>query len=102
MSDLEQDFDQVAAQINAKLKEAADAINEANRLSETINLPSLIYSQWLRDDLYYQNKNSDTPKSKEEVQAELDELQEKLEKIDVRPLESALGQGGWSTSSSYC
>ena len=102
MSDLDQDFDKIAEQINAKLKEAAEAINEANRLSETVNLPSLIFSQFLRDDLDYENRNSDNPKSKEELRAELDELQEKLEKIKVHPLEAALGNAGWSTSSSYC
>ena len=102
MSDLEKDFDQIAAQINAKLQEAADAINEANRLSETVNLPTLIYSQFLQEELEYQSKYKNKPMSKEEIRAELKLLQEKLGKIDVSSLESALGQAGWSTSSSYC
>lgn len=102
MSELEKDFDSVVEQINVKLKEAADAISEANRLSETIGLPSLIYSQWLRDDAHMNNRRSDEPKDRNEIEAELEELQSKLEKINVRDLESALGQGGWSTSSSYC
>jgi hypothetical protein len=102
MSELDKDFDQVVSQINAKLKEAADAISEANRLSETVGLPALIYTQWLRDDAYMNNRRSDDPKDRDEIENELEELQAKLEKIDVHELESALGQGGWSTSSSYC
>lgn len=102
MSELDKDFDQVVLQINSKLKEAAEAINEANRLSGAIGLPALIYTQWLRDDAHMDNRRSGGIRDKDEIDAELDELQVKLDKIDVRELESALGQGGWSTSSSYC
>jgi hypothetical protein len=88
MSDLDQDFDSLVAQINVKLKEAADAVNAAVELSEKAGLNgSLILTQWTCEDI-------------EEDDAVV--LVAKFEKIDVSDLESALGNAGWSTSSSYC
>ena len=99
MSDLEKDFDKVAEQINAKLKEAAVAIQEATRLSEKVGLPSLIFTQFLQDDMRHYNPDG---LSKDEIRAKIDALEVQLQQIDVRELEAALGNAGWSTSSSYC
>ena len=98
MADLEKDFDTVVEQINLKLKEAASAVQEANRLSEEIGLPALISTQWMYDDMRAKNREL----SREEISEKCEALQEKLEKINVSELEIALGDGGWSTSSSYC
>jgi hypothetical protein len=87
MSNLDQDFSVLAEQINAKLKEAADALREANRLKDEVNMPSLICSQWAAEDL---NKD------------EYRKFNEKLDLIDVTALETQLSIAGWSTSSSYC
>jgi hypothetical protein len=88
MSDLEKDFDKIAEQINAKLKEAADALREATRLSVEAGLNgSLIFTQWTGQDLEEEEEG---------------DLEEKFEKIDVSDLEEALGYAGWTTSSSYC
>jgi hypothetical protein len=101
MSDLDNDFEETAKKINAKLKEAAEALREANRLSDEEGLPGLIYTQFTRDDLGANNRRMDADK-KAELEKHLDEIEEKLEKIDVGELEAALGDAGWSTSSSYC
>jgi chaperonin cofactor prefoldin len=87
MSDVEKDFSIVAEQINAKLKEAADALREANRLKDEANMPALIGAQWLAEELYGDEREA---------------FREKVELINVRALEAQLGQAGWSTSSSYC
>ena len=102
MSELDQDFEKTAEQINAKIKEAAEALRQANELATKAGLPSLIYTQFTRDDIQYQNDNADEPLKKRELEEKCDELEEKLELIDVSDLEDALSQAGWSTSSSYC
>jgi len=101
MSELEQDFEKVAEQINTKIKEAAEALRQANELATKAGLPSLIYTQFTRDDMQWRNRHEDKPLSKEELEEKMDALQGKLESIDVGPLEAELGDGGWSTSSSY-
>lgn len=84
MTELEEDFEL----INAHLKEAANAIKNASRLSKKIGLNgALIFTQYFADDL------------EEDLE---EEMEEKFDKIDVSLLESALEDAGWSTSSSYC
>lgn len=102
MSELDKDFESLAAQINTKLSKAAKALQEANELAEQAKLPGLIFSQWIGDNMRHDNRYAENPKSKEEIQDELDALEQKYELIDVHELEAALGNGGWSTSSSYC
>lgn len=109
MSDLDKDFDKVAEQINAKLKEAAAALKEANRLATEAKLPALIVTQWNEDEFL----DAFDPRSDEEDGEESDEEEDdyddpadrvraKMELIDVGALERELGNAGWSTSSSYC
>lgn len=96
MSELDQDFDQVAAEINAKLQEAADALAKANELANKAGLHGLIYTQWTRDNLSYDGLKGQALTDK------CAELEAKCEKIKVSVLESELEDAGWSTSSSYC
>lgn len=104
MSDLDEDFDQVAGRINAKLREAATALKEANRLADEAGLPGLIYTQWTDDDS--ENEMTDEEREARENDPEWDgessPLKMKMDKIDVDALESAICHAGWSTSSSYC
>jgi len=106
MSDLEQDFDKVAEQINAKVKEAADALREANRLADEAGLPSLIYTQWTSDDdSSLQDLDKEARQKLEEDEewdGESSPLKMKIDKIDVSDLEGEIQMAGWSTSSSYC
>ena len=102
MSDLEQDYEKLVEQINAKIKESAEALNEANRLATQAGLPTLFYSQFTRENMQYDNRYAEPPLSKEELNEKCQELEDKLNLIDVGPLEAAMGDGGWSTSSSYC
>lgn len=106
MSDLDKDFNQIAEQINAKVKEATAALREANRLASEAGLPGIVYTEnvafndCLLDDL------------SEEEYAKLDEdpewdgestpLKMKIDMIDISDLEDELEIAGWSTSSSYC
>jgi len=87
MSDLDKEFKEVVIKINAKLAEAAAAVNEANRLAEEAKLPGLIFTQYVQEDL---------------DNYECDDLREKFNLVDVSDLEDALDSAGWSTSSSYC
>lgn len=104
MSELDQDFEQVADKINAKIAEAAAALKEANRLADEAGLEGLIYTQWTDD-------NSESEMTEEEIEArendpewdgESSPLKIKMDMIDVDALESAINHAGWSTSSSYC
>jgi hypothetical protein len=98
MSDLDKDFVKVAEQINAKLQEAAAALREASRLSDEVGLPALIATQWTMESIY----DRKSPLSLEEKDQKAEELREKLELIKVRDFEHAMGECGWSASSSYC
>jgi len=95
-ADIEKDFQTVSAQINAKLQEAAVAINEASRLSKEFGLKGvLIQTQW-------------TPELGIELDIDEEEydpegtLEAIFHQIDVSGLEGALDNAGWQTSSSYC
>jgi hypothetical protein len=96
MSELDKDFEQIAQQINDKLKEAAAALREANDLAEKAKLPGLIYTQFISENMRYDGVPRD------QISAKCEELEKKYELIHVNELEAALGDGGWSTSSSYC
>jgi len=86
-STIDEAFQNLASQINRKLKEAASALREANRLKEEAGLETLFFSAYLRD---------------EHDEEECEELEEKLQLIDVGELEGEMESAGWSTSSSYC
>jgi len=102
MSELDKDFEETASLINRKLKEAATALREANRLADEAGLPGLFFSQFTREDMQYRNKYADNPLSEDDLEEKMDEMQEKLEHIDVSDIESAMSGAGWNTSSSYC
>lgn len=86
-SDVNQDFAELATQINAKLKEAAVALKEANRLKDEAKMPALIGTQWAAEEM---------------DREERDIFNDQLDLINVRDLEIELSNAGWSTSSSYC
>ena len=98
MSELEQEFKEVAAKINAKLAEATSALAEANRLSEEANLPGLIYSQFIAEEEGYARSDE----TDEQADQRIEDLREKLSLLNTRSLETELSKAGWSTSSSYC
>jgi hypothetical protein len=106
MSELDKDWEEIAAKINFSIKKAAEAFAEVNKLAAEAGLPGLIYTQWIRENLEYDQRSASRtggkPLTKEEINQKCEELQEKFELIDVGPLESAIEDGGWSTSSSYC
>jgi hypothetical protein len=101
---LEKDFEKTAEAINAKVKEATKALEEANRLAKEAGLPALIYTQWTRedDDYEYSEEELEELESDENWDGEATPLERKLNMIDVSDLEGELEQAGWSTSSSYC
>ena len=107
MSELDKDFDGLVEQINAKLKEAATALKEANALRSKAGLDSLIFTQWQREDAYREIRNrieeeENRKPDSNEIYDEIEKRQELYERFDVRALESEMGNAGWSTSSSYC
>lgn len=103
---IEKDFEATAAKINAKLKEAAAALGEANELAAQAGLPGLIYTQWIgeddnsMDDLDAQARQA--LEDDEEWDGESTPAKMKMELIDVSDIESEICGAGWSTSSSYC
>jgi hypothetical protein len=106
MSELDSNFEALVVQINAKLKEATDALREANKLADKARLPSLIYTQWLSEG------DSSLEDLSEEEMAHLEDdekwdgesspLKMKIDMINVSDLEKEIRLAGWSTSSSYC
>jgi hypothetical protein len=106
MSELDQDFKDTADKINAKLKEAAEALREANRLAGEAGLPGLIYTQWTSEDDSTLDDLSEEELEKleedENWDGESSPLKMKMDLIDVSDIEGEIQNGGWSTSSSYC
>jgi hypothetical protein len=102
MSDLEQDFNKVAEQINAKIAEAAKALKEANRLADEAGLEGLIFTQFTKEDIQRSNKYADEPLDDEQLDDKIADLEEKYELIKTALLENEMGNAGWNTSSSYC
>lgn len=106
MSELDSNFEALATQINAKLKEATDALREANKLACKARLPSLIYTQWLSEDDNSLDDLSDEERQRlednEEWDGESSPLKMKIDMINVSDLEGEISLAGWSTSSSYC
>lgn len=99
MRELEINFDEILVKINAKLKEAALALREANRLAyDEANLPGLIFTQFT--DLSHIGCDYITDDDKRDDA--INKLHDRLNKIDVSELEGELEDAGWSTSSSYC
>lgn len=87
MSELDKNFQDTVAQINAKLKEATLALKEANRLKGTINLPALISNPYIMEE--YDEETAEA-------------LNEKIDLLNTSELETEIECAGWSTSSSYC
>lgn len=98
MSNIDKEFEETVKKINLKLKEAADALKEANRLSLNADLPGLIYTRSTRAELDYYNQDL----THEELDEKAKELQEKLSLIDYYELEAEISCSGWITSSNYC
>lgn len=85
MSELDKDFQKLAKQINQKIKEAAAAMKEANKLVKKAGLPGMT--------LYAAPRMSDE---------ELEDLESKIVEIDPYPLFRELDKAGWSSSSLNC
>lgn len=98
MSELETNFNEAVEKINLKLKEAAAALREANRLSEEVGLPALIYTQFISENYKYHHRDV----SRDELRALSEIWSEQLQKIDVSELEGEMSDAGWNPSSSYC
>ena len=108
MSELDQDFENLLAQINVKLNEAAVKLKEANELRKKVGFPSFIFTNWMSDDVHSElyRKLDEQFTNDEELDNALNEAMDleraKYEKFDVRALEAEIEHAGWSTSSSYC
>jgi len=85
---IETDFTELANQINAKIKEAAEAMKQANALAKAAGLSSLTYDE-------YDDDSADT----EEEQDKIDEFRGK---VNIYPLFGELDKAGWHTSSIGC
>jgi len=98
MNKLEKDFDELAKQINSKIVEASLILKEVNSLKNKAGLISLIYTSYISEDIAYFNKG----KSEEEISQMTEDFYQKIKKIKVKPLEEAISDLGWNTSSTYC
>jgi|SRR5579859_3563317 len=99
MSKLDKEFQETINLINDKIKEASLALRDANKLAHKIDLPALILSQHVRDNMYYDLRNK---MDRESAEIEVDKLTDKLNLIDVSNLEVEMCEAGWSTSNTYC
>jgi hypothetical protein len=90
MSELDKDFDIVAAQINAKFEEAGKAMREANELMEKAGVKTMFI-------------HPDAGPSSYDIEEEEVESQEEMRyKLDISPVFKELRRAGWSTSSMRC
>lgn len=83
MSDIENEFDGAVAQINDKIKQAAEALKEANEIGKKAGIEYLGASYYTMEDL-----------SKEDLK--------KMRDIDFEPLLDQLDEAGWHSSSLKC
>ena len=108
MSELDQDFESLLAQINVKLNEAAVKLKEANELRKKVGFPSFIFTDWMSDDVHSElyRKLNEQFTNDEKLNNALNEAmgleRAKYKRFDVRALEAEIEHAGWSTSSSYC
>ncbi len=105
MSDLDKDFEETVAQINAKLEESAKALREANKLAIKAGYKhGLINSQWAREaEEMPSEEDFESPEEYDKAcDAHYDTLSKKYSLIDVGNLEDAMMDAGWQPSSSYC
>jgi len=106
INNIDQDFEATVANINAKIKKAAVALREANKLANKAGLPSLIYAQWTGEEDSTLDNLSEEERQRleedEEWDGESSPLKMKIDMIDVSDLENEISSAGWSTSSSYC
>src|SRR4030042_1222614 len=96
----EENFDSAIVKINAKLKEAAEALAEAARLGKETGLPALIPAMWISENFFCSKENK--AKYGDDMDEAWEQFSEKFDKVDVSAFESALGRAGWSASASYC
>ena len=86
---IETDFTELANQINAKIKEAAEAMKQARQLASTVGLNSLTYNEYA---------DADSADTQEEIEA----LENLRDNISIYPLFNELDKAGWQTSSIGC
>lgn len=87
MSDLEKEFKKVSEKINAKLAEAAKAINEAVALAADVGVKGFVVDEFSEDDL---------------DEDEYEKLGELSSLVNDRPLIMAMSDAGWRMSSIGC
>lgn len=96
MSELEKDFTETIAKVNAKLQTAAKALKQANDLAKKAGYTNgLILSQFNEEDEAIDWGSSD-------AEGKQQKLEDKYALIDVVDFEAALDEAGWSSSSTYC
>lgn len=94
MSTLEQQFSDIADEINAKIREAADALKQANELAKKHGLKTIHvhpHSDGLSD--YGVDTEDDTENTLH---------YEVIDRISFRPLLNEMDQAGWSSSGFEC
>jgi hypothetical protein len=99
MSEQDQAFEAAVEKINAKLAEAATALEEATRLAREAGLPALIPAMWISEDFYSKENRK---LYGDDMDDKWEEFSDKIRSVDVFRFESALSSAGWSASASYC
>jgi hypothetical protein len=89
MGDLNKDFDELAKQINEKIRESAKLLEEAVKIAEDGGLETLRMHPLSR----LNDQLTDT---------EIQRFYLLLEKIDFSPLFNQLDRAGWFSSSLHC
>lgn len=90
---VETDFKALAEQVNAKIKEAAAAMAEVNKLTKAAGVR-------LNIDEYNDEANDEWENLSEEEQEKADEFRYEL--VNITPLFDEIDAAGWRTSSIGC
>lgn len=93
--------DTVRQQIEIKLREAAESLNEAVNIAKASGLPGIVYNDYTWDDVYYKAKRNSNFDEKE-FREKMKNISNEIFKINKGPLTKALDNAGWNTSSMSC
>jgi len=92
MDSIDEEWKEIAKQINMRLEEAGHSLNQIKALKDKAGIK---YLECGANDYFSNQPNRPT-------NAEIDELELKLGDINLHPLEVGLYNAGWRSSSQLC
>jgi hypothetical protein len=102
MDKMESMWQATVDQINAKIKEASEAMKQARELASNVGVKSLSYDEYANEYMSKEEKAERALLSKEESEALEGKLDFFHRWVNIYPLFNELDEAGWHTSSIGC